>query len=203
MKIEYLSLLLLLRRIATATAAVVLLSAPIDLAIAKTILGQPSAHRQMASIELQNRPTLFRYPLDVIDVRVSSRWQYRRSNYRFTIDVPEAAAKPLQTVTFVQIEGADYPRFSERRTNAYEGGDRGNQLNIITDNDIHNRTVTITFDPPIPPGRQIAIALNATNPRDGIYIYEVSAKPPDTTGLGQRIGIERLNFYQRSERRYF
>ena len=63
--------------------------------------------------------------------------------------------------------------------------------------------VTVTFDPPIPPGRQITIALNATNSRDGIYIYEVAAMPPETTGLGQRIGIERLNFYQRLERRYF
>lgn len=187
--------------IAATLLGTVLISTTVSQAVDESVSKQLAV--RVASIDLQDRPTLFSYPLDVIDVRVSSKWQYRRSNYRFTIDVPEAAAKPLQTVTFAQIEGADYPRFSERRTTAYEGGDRSNPLNIATQDDIDNRTVTITFDPPVPPGRQITIALNATNPRDGIYIYEVAAMPPETTELGQRIGIERLNFYQGSDRRYF
>ena len=174
-----------------------LLTVPISAAISQTL---PA--RQIASIELEDRPTLFSYPLDVLNVRVPNNWQYQRSDYRFTIDIPAAAEKPLQKVTFTQVEGADYPRFSDRRTYAYEGGDRSQKLNISTDNDWDNRTVTVTFDPPVLPGRQITVALNAANPRDGIYIYEVAATPPDTEGLGQRIGIERLNFYQGSDRRY-
>ena len=158
--------------------------------------------QQIASIELENRPTLFSYPLDVTNVRVPNNYQYRRTDYRFTIDIPEAAEQPLQTVTFSQVEGADYPRFSERRSRAYEAGDRNQTLDISVDDDWDDRTVTVTFEPPVAPGRQITIALNAQNPRDGIYIYEVTAAPPNTEGSGQRIGIERLNFYQGSERRY-
>ncbi len=177
--------------------AFTLLSVPVADAI-----GQTSLAPQIASVELENRPTLFSYPLDITDVRVDTKWEYRRSNYRFTLDIPEAAEKPVQKITFSQVEGADYPRFSDRRTYAYEGGDRSQKLNISTDDDWNNRTVTVTFDPPIPPGRQVTVALNATNPRDGIYIYEVAATPPNTEGLGQRVGIERLNFYQGSDRRY-
>ncbi|MGB3765806.1 MAG: DUF2808 domain-containing protein, partial [Phormidesmis sp.] len=146
-------------------------------------IGQTSLAPQIASVELENRPTLFSYPLDITDVRVDTKWEYRRSNYRFTLDIPEAAEKPVQKITFSQVEGADYPRFSDRRTYAYEGGDRSQKLNISTDDDWNNRTVTVTFDPPIPPGRQVTVALNATNPRDGIYIYEVAATPPNTEGL--------------------
>ncbi len=186
-------------------ATIGLLTAPISAAAAQVLSAQ-----QIAAIELEDRPTLFSYPLDVLDVRVPNNWQYQRSDYQFTIDIPAAAEKPVQTVTFFQVEGADYPRFSTRRTYAYEGSvgvaspaeNRTQKLNISTADDWDNRTVTVTFDPPVPPGRQITVALNATNPRDGIYIYEVAATPPNTEGLGQRIGIERLNFYQGSDRRY-
>ena len=160
--------------------------------------------QKAAAIELEDRPNLFGYPLDVADVRVPNNWQYQRTDYRFTIDIPEAAEKPLKTVTFAQIEGADYPRFSDRRSRAYEVTEEGDRpLDISVNNDWNNRTVTVTFDSPVPPGRQIKVLLNAQNPRDGVYIYEVAAVPPDTEGLGQRIGIEGLNFYQGSDRRYF
>lgn len=185
----------------------ILISLPIFLSL-KAGAVQPATGRDappllISAIELENSPTLFSYPLDVVDVRVPNNFQYRRTDYRFTIDIPEAVEKPLQTVTFSQIEGADYPRFSERRSRAYESGDRDQPLDISVNDDWDNRTVTVTFDPPVAPGRQITVALNAQNPRDGVYIYEVTAAPPDTEGAGQRIGIERLNFYQGSDRRYF
>lgn len=157
------------------------------------------------AVALENRPTLFSRPLRLTDVRVPNNSQYRRSDYLFTIDIPAAAEQPLQTVVFSQIEGADYPRYSTRRSRAYaqtgENGDR-EALNITATNSTHDRTVTVEFDPPVQPGREITIALNSRNPRDGIYIYEVAGSPPDVTGPGQRIGIGRLQFYQRSDRRY-
>ena len=185
----------------------ILVSAPVLLSF-NAVAIQPAVSRGapsllLSAIELQNRPTLFSYPLDVTDVRVPNNYQYRRTDYRFTIDIPEAAEKPLQRVTFSQVEGADYPRFSERRSRAYESGNRDQALDVSVNDDWDNRTVTVIFDPPVPPGRQITVALNASNPRDGVYIYEVAAAPPNTEGLGQRIGIERLNFYQGSDRRYF
>ncbi len=158
------------------------------------------------AVSLENRPTLFSQPLTLADVRIPNNWEYRRSDYLFTIDIPAAAEQPLQTVVFTQVEGADYPRYSAGRTRAYaytgENGDRREALNITATNSTHDRTVTVEFDPPVQPGQQITVALNSRNPRDGIYIYEVTGSPPEVTGPGQRIGIGRLQFYQNSDRRY-
>ncbi|MGB3291815.1 MAG: DUF2808 domain-containing protein [Phormidesmis sp.] len=158
------------------------------------------------AVELENRPTLFSRPLRLTDVSVPNNSQYRRSDYLFTIEIPAAAEQPLQTVVFAQVEGADYPRYSARRSRAYaqsiEEGDRREALNITATNSTDDRTVTVEFDPPVQPGHQITIALNSRNPRDGIYIYEVTGSPPDVTGPGQRIGIGRLQFYQREDRQY-
>ena len=158
------------------------------------------------AVELETRPTLFSRPLSLVDVRIPNRWQYRRSNYLFTIDIPEAAERPLKTVVFAQIEGADYPRYSPRRSRAYvqtgEGGDRREALDITVTNSTDDRTVTVEFNPPVQPGQQVTVALNSRNPRDGIYIYEIAGSPPDVTGPGQRIGIGRLQFYQSIDRRY-
>ena len=158
------------------------------------------------AVELETRPTLFSRPLRLVDVGIPNRWQYRRSNYLFTIDIPEAAEQPLKTVVFAQIEGADYPRYSPRRSRAYaqtgEGRDQREALDITVTNSIDNRTVTVEFDSPVQPGQQITVALNSRNPRDGIYIYEIVGSPPGVTGPGQRIGIARLQFYQSIDRRY-
>jgi hypothetical protein len=152
----------------------------------------------LSAITLENRPTYFARPLDLVDVRVPNNAEFRSSDYLFTIDVPAEAALPLQTVVFSQIEGADYPRYRDRRSYAYENGDRQARLNLTARDDPQSRTLTVTFDPPVQPGRQITIALNArSNPQGGIYIYEITGTPPDIDGLGQRIGIGRLQFYER------
>ena len=158
------------------------------------------------AVELETRPTLFSRPLRLVNVRIPNRWQYRRSDYLFTIDIPEAAEQPLETVVFAQIEGADYPRYSPRRSRAYaqkgEGRDQREALDITVTNSTADRTVTVEFNPPVQAGQQITVALNSRNPRDGIYIYEVAGSPPDVTGPGQRIGIGRLQFYESIDRRY-
>lgn len=157
----------------------------------------------LKSVTLENRPTYFSRPLDLVNVRVPNNAEFRSSDYLFTLDIPSEAALPLQTVVFSQIEGADYPRYSERRTYAYENGDHQAALNLTVTDSARDRTVTVVFDPPVQPGRQVTIALNARrNPRDGIYIYEIMGTPPNVDGPGQRIGIGRLQFYERADRFY-
>lgn len=157
---------------------------------------------RLSTSSLSDRPTLFSRPLRLISLRVSTRWQYRRADYLFTIDIPTEAAQPLQQVTFSQIEGADYPRYSPQRTYAYENSDRNQPLNITTTDSLAERTVTVEFDPPVEPGRLVTIALSSRNPSDGTYLYDIAGSPPRTIGLGQRIGIGRLQIYQNSDRRF-
>ncbi|MEL6606089.1 MAG: DUF2808 domain-containing protein [Cyanobacteria bacterium J06614_10] len=139
----------------------------------------------------------FSGPPRITGVRVTNDTQYRESEYRFNISIPENAGESLEEVVFSQVEGRDYPSFSIRETYAYVQGDRSTKLSLgLVANDTDEKTMTVVFDPPIPPGKEITVALKAhRNPVDGIYLYEATAFPPGNNGQGQRLGIERLSFY--------
>ncbi|MEL6136234.1 MAG: DUF2808 domain-containing protein [Cyanobacteria bacterium J06626_23] len=143
----------------------------------------------------------FRAPPRIVETHRSSSLQFRSADYFFTIDIPDSAATALEQVTFSQIEGPDYPSFSMRRSYAFIGsrGDRGEPLTLgLLANDTSERTISVVFSPPIEPGQQVTVALHAhRNPRDGIYLYEIQAFPPGgTAARAQRLGIERLDFYE-------
>ncbi|MEL6468653.1 MAG: DUF2808 domain-containing protein [Cyanobacteria bacterium J06623_4] len=141
--------------------------------------------------------SFFSGPPRITGVRVTNDTQYRESEYRFNISIPENAGESLEEVVFSQVEGRDYPSFSIRDTYAYIQGDRSTKLSLgLVANDTDEKTMTVVFDPPISPGNEITVALKAhRNPVDGIYLYEATAFPPGNNGQGQRLGIERLSFY--------
>lgn len=143
--------------------------------------------------------------LRLVDTRVTNKWQYRDTDYLFKINVPTDSVAPLQAITFVQVEGADYPSYSARKSYVFEGGDRNQRISsgsVVDDGD--DRTVTVTFDPPLQSGREITVVLNAfRNPRDGTYIYQVAGLPIGENSRPRRLGTARLNFYQRSGRGRF
>ena len=147
-----------------------------------------------------SRSVYFAQPLGLIDVSAPNRTEHRESSYYFTINLPADAAQSLEQVTFKQIEGHDYPRFSVRETHAFEGR-RNNRsaplpLSLVA-NDTSAKTLTVTFDPPVRPGREFTIALRANrNPDEGTYIYRLTAFPPNKSSQGQRIGTGRLQFYE-------
>lgn len=152
-----------------------------------------------ALVAASANPIHFARPLRLADVSIPNNWQFRASEYLFTIDIPADASQPLERVVFAQIEGADYPRYSTRNTHAFAEGDRHTSLTLSqVENDTDERTITVVFDPPIEPGLQITVALKAHhNPRGGIYLYQVTASPPGISGPGQRVGLGRLQFYER------
>ncbi len=144
--------------------------------------------------------------LRLADTRVTNNWQYRDADYLFNINIPEDSVAPLQKIVFQQTEGADYPSYSTRKSYVFEGGDRNQRISSSSvTNDTNNRTVTVTFDPPLQSGREITVVLNAfRNPRDGIYIYQVAGLPTGENSRPRRLGTARLSFYQSSgrDRRY-
>ncbi|MEL7053814.1 MAG: DUF2808 domain-containing protein [Cyanobacteria bacterium J06588_5] len=153
------------------------------------------------SISPADNPKIsFRRPLRVTNIRVPIDRQFRQSEYFFTLDFPADAVEPLQKLTFEQIEGVSYPRYHPGDSYAL-GADRSPLPITATDND-DDRTVTVEFDPPVQPGQQITVALRARNPRDGIYLYRLTAFPVGATD-GQYAGIERFNIYAPSRRDRF
>jgi hypothetical protein len=120
------------------------------------------------------------------------------ATYYFTLRVPADAGEPLRRVTLAQTEGVDAIRFILNQTTAYEGKNDKSLFTLgeVTE-DRKQRTVSITFDPPIPPGKLITIAMRPIrNPlTSGVYMFGVTAYPPGEKVHGQFLGYGRLHFY--------
>lgn len=122
------------------------------------------------------------------------------ATYYFTIDLPENAGEPLQTVTINQHEGVDNIRFDLEDTRAFVGTRRRKGETITlggVTRDKKTRTVTVVFDPPVTPGKTITIGLRPVqNPfSSGVYLFGVKAFPAGAKTAGQFMGYGRLQFY--------
>ncbi|MGB3642285.1 MAG: DUF2808 domain-containing protein, partial [Rivularia sp. (in: cyanobacteria)] len=61
-----------------------------------------------------------------------------------------------------------------------------------------DKTVSLTFNPPVEPGKTITIALKQIrNPSsEGVYLFGVTAFPVGEKSHGQFLGYGRLHFYR-------
>lgn len=121
------------------------------------------------------------------------------AKYYFTIDLPTTASEPLQRVTIAQTEGTQRIRFEQKQTFAFEGtrARRGPKLALQPTKIDREHVITVTFDPPVLPGKTVTIGLRPViNPRyDGVYLFGVTAFPAGEQTTGQFLGFGRLQFY--------
>jgi len=125
--------------------------------------------------------------------------------YFFHLTVPSDAGEPLQQVEIVQQNGTSFTReveFEPEESVAFVGhgvrGDRSTAFGIGTATyDDETQTLALTFDPPIPPGTDVTIRLNAErNPRrSGVYLFGVTAYPQGAVSRGQFLGFGRFHIY--------
>lgn len=160
------------------------------------------------AIQLQNGTVYFAHPPRLVetattfnDVRV---WG---ATYYFTVSLPEDAGEPLQRITINQREGVDYIHYDFQNSFAFEGTrSRKHQRLQLKDatSDQKTRTVSLTFDPPVSPGKTITIALKPwQNPSfEGIYLFGVTAFPTGEKSHGQFLGFGRLHFYSHRFNRF-
>lgn len=123
------------------------------------------------------------------------------AKYYFTINLPENAGEPLGQVKIQQREGFETILFYLDKTFAFEGtpNQRGKSLSIKEVKlDENSNTVTVIFDPPIPPGTVFTLGLKPQrNPLyDGIYLFGVTALPVGEQPSGLYLGVGRLQFYR-------
>lgn len=127
------------------------------------------------------------------------------ATYYFTISLPDNAGEPLQRVTITQNEGTQDIRFDLEDSRAFEGtrSNRGLRLGLggVT-KERKTKTVSVTFDPPVTPGKTVTIGLRPVyNPMfSGVYLFGVTAFPPGEKSHGQFLGFGRLHFYSNSVR---
>lgn len=125
---------------------------------------------------------------------------YPQPTYNFILGVPTDAGEPLERVMIQQLPSQEAIFFEVGRTRAFAGFRPRRPLTIgdVTF-DLDQQAVTITFDPPIPPGEVVTIVLGPRwNPTyEGVYLFAVTAYPPGgDRAVGQLIGTGRLQFYR-------
>ena len=114
------------------------------------------------------------------------------TTYYFTLELSPNAS---------QTEGSQLIRFDLKHSYAFEGtqGHQGPKLPLQppAKGDSRTQNITVTFDPPVPPGKTVTIALRTVrNPLyDGVYLFGVTAFPAGEQTTGQFIGYGRLQFY--------
>ena len=124
--------------------------------------------------------------------------------YYFTLDLPEEAGEPLRKVTVTKLAGGSTIYYNLDLFQAFEGNyrRRGNPLYLAEVSlNRDEETVSMIFDPPVPPGREVTIGLRSIrNPQiPGVYLFEVTAFPAGRAGQstnGQSLGIGRIHFYR-------
>ncbi|OUL29881.1 hypothetical protein BV372_22580 [Nostoc sp. T09] len=153
------------------------------------------------AIQLQDGTVYFASPPRLVGAATTYNEVYIwGATYYFTLSLPENAGEPLQRVTINQREGVDYVRFNLKDSYAFEGTRSHERQKLgLKDatSDRKTQTTSLTFDPPIAPGRTITIALQPRqNPRiSGVYLFGVTAFPAGEKSHGQFLGFGRLTFY--------
>lgn len=155
-----------------------------------------------SSLELVKAAVTFKKPLDLISTTTTynetDAWGAR---YYFTVFLPENAGESLERVTIQQRQGFENIQFRLQDTQAFEGtpGNKGARfpLKAVT-KDPQSPTISVTFNPPVPPGKTVTIELHPVrNPSvGGVYIFGVTAFPAVENPYGLYLGVGRLQFYE-------
>jgi hypothetical protein len=172
--------------------------------LAVTLAISTVATASAQAIQLADGTVYFAYPPQLISATSTFKEAYSPfATYYFTLNVPANAGEPLQRVTINQKEGTVAVRFNLKDTKAFVGtaGDTRQRLSLVgATREKKTQTISITFNPPVPPGEIVTISLSPhRNPLDGVYLFGVTAFPAGAKPHGQFLGFGRLQFYGTGE----
>jgi hypothetical protein len=127
------------------------------------------------------------------------------AKYYLIIALPPSLGAPLGTVTIQQQPNIQTIAFLVDQTFAFLGdrNQRGENLTLkSTTFDPNTQTITVIFDPPVPPGNTVSIGLKPVQNPDygGIYQFGITAYPPGDNSPGLALGVGRLTIYEAGDR---
>ncbi len=191
------------------------LGIPINSFVAFLVSAPPARINLPESIELPELPespevgspqetAYFTQTPRLVDYATTQKRTYvRGATYYFTISLPENAGAPIQQLNLEQRQGVDFlERYHIEETRAFEGtrSDRGAKISLgLVAADRKNRTIAVTFDPPVPPGKTVTVGLRPVfTPRtSGVYLLRATVFPPGKGARGITLGVARFQFFSR------
>ncbi|MBD2347162.1 DUF2808 domain-containing protein [Anabaena subtropica] len=173
----------------------------LGIAIASVAILKECTIPSSQAIQLRDGTVYFVQPPRLVDTATTyNQVNVWGATYYFTVSLPENASEPLQQITIHQHQGVDNIRFDLKNSFAFEGtrSRKGQKIGLKdATNNRQTRTVSITFDPPVSPGKTITIGLKPwQNPAvSGVYLFGITAFPPGEKTHSQFLGFGRLHFY--------
>lgn len=172
-------------------------------AIAATCLSQFGifVKNPVRAIQLRDGTVYFaRAPLLVNATTTQTGAYVWGATYYFTLELSADAGESLQRVAIAQ-DGGERIKYDLEDSRAFEGTprDKGEMLALgEVGMNSETQTVSVIFDPPIPPGKTLTIGLRPLrNPKfGGVYLFGVTVFPEGEKAYGQFIGYGRLQFYK-------
>ena len=167
-------------------------------------LSAPGLGHMVQAVRLADGTVFFEQVPRLVDASIT-RQSVSDSNvgYYFDLSIPNDSGEALGRIDITQQDGDLFTRtvdFELDESEAFVGRrrDRDQSLPLGTvevDEDSH--TVSVTFDPPVPPGTDLTLRLEAErNPRrSGVYLFGVTAYPEGTPSHGQFLGFGRFHIY--------
>jgi len=158
------------------------------------------------AIDLGNGRTFFDKPPRLINSVATFNSPNTRSEYLFTILLPEDAGEPLQAVSIVQKPNLEKIRFELSKSRAFfgEGLRGGSSIPVAqVESEPNNPSeITIFFEEPVAPGNMVTVSIRAKrNPSSGgVYHFGVTAFSIGEDSPGLYLGSGRLHFTSRSDR---
>ena len=136
----------------------------------------------------------------LIDSTTTQKETKIQSTYYFTINVPDNAGIDLKQIQLTQTSGSDFLGKRIHRTTGFEGTrkNRGSEFPVsLVENNQDTRTMIVSLDQPIPPGKTITIALRTyRNPTiSGVYQLRVTGFPDGENVRDASLGVARFHFY--------
>jgi hypothetical protein len=150
---------------------------------------------------LENSTTFTGEPPSLVNTQTpSSQAGWPSPQYFFTFNLPPKSIESLGKVTIQQEPNIQTIHFALKQTKAFLGtqDNQGKALKTKTVTlDRNTQTITVVFDPPIPPGTTFTISLQAQqNPSlQGVYRFIVNAFPAGANPIALKLGTGQLNIY--------
>ena len=162
---------------------------------------KPSSNLPLSSSE-SSQPIAFVGIPRLVDSTTTQKKTRIQSTYYFTIDVPDNAGISLKQIQFTQTSGSDFLGKNIRKTTVFEGTrkNRGSEFPVsLVENNQDTRTMIVSLEQPIPPGKTITIALRTyRTPADsGVYQLRVTGFPDGENARDASLGVARFHFYSR------
>ena len=151
-----------------------------------------------------NAKTIFDVPPTQISIHNPSSTEGQRNRTTISIGVPEEAGASLGRVVLTQIVNVDRWGWNSLKPEVYMGRyslrGRGVKNLAVAELSKDQATLSIIFDPPIDPGRQVNIVMRGFNPDAGIYQWTTQLVPNGPEPVVYYGPTLRLSIYRYNQR---